>query len=125
MNYRYTKSHEYVLVNKNIATIGITEFAQEQLGEIVFVSLPDIGAEIDMEDEIGEIESIKATSELYAPVSGTVIKVNDAVIKNPQLINDDTEHDGWLIKVKMSDPEELDELFKQDKYIEYCEEEET
>ena len=118
---RYAKSHEYVHVEGEIGTIGITEYAQKELGDVVFVELPQVGTEIEQGDEMGSIESVKAVSELFAPVSGEVVEVNEKLADKPELVNTDPYGEGWMIKVKMSDAEEVDELMNAEDYDEYIE----
>ena len=120
---RYAKSHEYIHVEGNIATIGITDYAQKELGDVVFVELPQVGSELEAADELGSIESVKAVSELFAPVSGTVTEVNEALADNPALVNTDPWGDGWMIRVQLSDPSEVDELMTAEEYDEYTEKE--
>jgi glycine cleavage system H protein len=120
---RYAKSHEYVHLEGNIATIGITDYAQKELGDVVFVELPQVGSLLDATDELGSIESVKAVSELFAPVSGEVIEVNEALADNPALVNTDPFGDGWMIRVRASDPTEVDELMTAEEYDEYVEKE--
>ena len=120
---RYAKSHEYVHLEGNIATIGITEYAQKELGDVVFVELPQVGSELEAADELGSIESVKAVSELFAPVTGTVTEVNEALADNPALVNTDPWGDGWMIRVQVSDPSEVDELMTAEEYDEYIEKE--
>ncbi|MGN6182493.1 MAG: glycine cleavage system protein GcvH [Thermoanaerobaculia bacterium] len=107
---RYAKSHEYVHLEGDVATIGITDYAQKELGDVVFVELPQVGSQLEAADELGSIESVKAVSELFAPVSGEVVEVNEALADNPALVNTDPFGDGWMIRVKVSDPTEVDEL---------------
>lgn len=120
---RYAKSHEYVHLEGNIATIGITDYAQKELGDVVFVELPQVGSLLDATDELGSIESVKAVSELFCPVSGEVIEVNEALADNPALVNTDPFGDGWMIRVRASDPTEVDELMTAEEYDEYVEKE--
>jgi len=120
---RYAKSHEYVHLEGDIATIGITEYAQKELGDVVFVELPQVGAELDAGDELGSIESVKAVSELFVPMSGEVIEVNEALADNPALVNTDPWGDGWMIKMKVKDASELDEMMSAEEYEEYIEKE--
>jgi glycine cleavage system H protein len=120
---RYAKSHEYAHVEGDIATVGITDYAQKELGDVVFVELPKVGAELDQNDELGSIESVKAVSELFVPVSGVVVEVNDKLTDKPELVNTDPYGDGWMIRIRMSDPSELDELMSPEEYDEYCEKE--
>lgn len=116
---KYSKEHEWVLVEGNTATIGITEFAQEELGDIVYVELPEVGEKIVKDDPFGAVESVKAVSDVYAPVSGTVLEVNDLLPDNPETINDDAYGDGWMIRVEISDKDDLNDLMSSDEYAEY------
>lgn len=116
---KYSKEHEWVLVEGKTATIGITEYAQDQLGDIVFVELPAVGDKTSKEDAFGVVESVKAVSDVYAPVSGTVIEVNDDLPENPEIINEDPYGDGWMIKLDLSDPDELDDLMTAEEYEAY------
>ncbi len=120
---RYAKSHEYIHVEGDIATIGITDYAQKELGDVVFVELPQVGAQLDASDELGSIESVKAVSELFAPVTCEVVEVNEALADKPGLVNTDPYGDGWLIKVKISNVEEPDDLMNAEEYEEYVEKE--
>jgi glycine cleavage system H protein len=120
---RYAKSHEYVHVEGNTGTIGITEYAQKELGDVVFVELPQVGAELEAGDELGSIESVKAVSELFSPVSGEVIEVNEALADNPALVNTDPWGDGWMVRIKLADVTEVDELMTAEEYDEYLEKE--
>ena len=116
---KYTKEHEWVLVEDRIATIGITEYAQQELGDIVYVELPEVGEKIVKDDPFGAVESVKAVSDIYAPVSGTVIEVNDTLPDSPETINDDAYGDGWMIRVEMSDADDLKDLMSAEEYAEY------
>jgi glycine cleavage system H protein len=119
---RYSREHEWVLVeNADTALVGISDFAQNELGDVVYVEAPELGEKISKDDPFGAVESVKAVSDLYAPVSGTVTEVNDALPETPELINEDPYGEGWIIKVDMSDPVELDDLMNADEYKEYCE----
>jgi glycine cleavage system H protein len=118
---RYAKSHEYVHLEGNIGTIGITEYAQKELGDVVFVELPQVGSQLEHADELGSIESVKAVSELFAPVSGEVIEVNELLRDKPELVNTDPYGDGWMIRIRLSTPEEFDELMTAEEYEEYTE----
>jgi glycine cleavage system H protein len=114
---RYLDSHEYVRLDGEIATIGISAFAIEELGDVVFLELPELGDAIGVEDNIGTIESVKAVSEIYAPVSGTVIDRNEMLIESPEMIADDPYGEGWLIKVRLDNPDdELEDTFSADEY---------
>ena len=120
---RYAKSHEYVHVEGEIGTIGITEYAQKELGDVVFVELPQVGSQLEAGDELGSIESVKAVSELFSPVSGEVIEVNEALADKPDLVNTDPWGDGWMVKIKLTQPEEADELMTAEEYEEFVEKE--
>ena len=122
-SYCYSKEHEWVSVDGNVATIGITEYAQDSLGDVVYVELPEVGDTFAAEDEFGTVESVKAVSELYTPVSGTVIEVNSVLEDAPELVNDEPHGDAWMIKMAMSDLDELDELMDAEAYSEHCENE--
>jgi glycine cleavage system H protein len=115
-DFYYSKDHEWAQVDENIVTIGITEFAQEQLGEIVYVELPEEGAKVNQGESFGVVESVKAASDLYAPVSGTVIEVNTALIEDPNGLNDDPMNDGWLIRIEMDSEKELANLIRVPEY---------
>jgi glycine cleavage system H protein len=117
MNHlKFTKTHEWVKEDDSEATIGITDHAQALLGDMVFVELPAVGREVSAGDELGVVESVKAASDFYAPVSGTVIAVNSAVAENPALVNSDPYALGWLVKLKPSKPAELSALLTADQY---------
>ena len=121
---KYANSHEWVRQDSNnIVTIGISDYAQEKLGDVVFVELPDDGAEILAGDSVAVVESVKAASDIYTPVTGTVVEVNSALEDAPEQINTDSYEDGWLFKVKLSDPEELLDLMDADSYADQCAEE--
>jgi glycine cleavage system H protein len=120
---KYSREHEWVLVEGAVVTIGITDYAQEQLGDIVFVELPAVGDKVSKEDAFGVVESVKAVSDVYAPVSGKVVEVNDDLPENPEMLNEDPYSDGWMIKVEMSDPDELGDLMSAVEYEEYVAEE--
>jgi glycine cleavage system H protein len=111
-DFYYTKDHEWAQVDENIVTIGITEYAQEQLGEVVYVELPEEGAKVNQGESFGVVESVKAASDLYAPVSGTVIEVNTALLEEPGALNDDPMNDGWLIRIEMDSEKELANLIR-------------
>jgi glycine cleavage system H protein len=113
---RYSKEHEWVRVEDARATIGITSFAAEELGDIVFVELPEIGAGLSQFGTFGVVESVKAVSDLYAPVSGTVVEVNEALRDAPELMNSDPFGEGWIARVELSDPGELDTLMDAEAY---------
>src|SRR5512132_585717 len=118
---KYSKEHEWVLVEGTSATIGITEYAQEELGDIVFVELPEVGEKIVKDDPFGAVESVKAVSDIYAPVSGEVMETNEILPDNPETINDDPYGDGWMIRVEMTDEEDLKDLMTAEENAEYGE----
>jgi glycine cleavage system H protein len=120
---KYHKEHCWVKVDGNRALIGITEYAQDELGDIVYVELPERGADTEKEESFGTVESAKAISELFSPVSGTVVDVNDDLADQPELINDDPYDSGWMIEVEMNDPSDLDNLLSAEEYKKYIEEE--
>jgi glycine cleavage system H protein len=113
---RYSKEHEWVKVDGDSARVGITDYAQEQLGDVVYLDLPDAGSSVTQFEKMGEIESVKAVSDLFAPVSGDVIATNHAVVGKPELVNSDPHGDGWLIEVRLQDPAELDKLLSAADY---------
>ena len=115
---RYTKEHEWVRAEGDIGTIGITDYAQDQLGDIVYLDLPAVGASLTQSEKLGEIESVKAVSDLYAPVSGEVLEVNQETIDQPEAVNQEPYGKGWLIKVRLSDASELDGMLTNDAYDE-------
>lgn len=120
---RYAKSHEYLHVEGDTGTIGITDYAQKELGDVVFVELPKVGAQLEMGDDLGSIESVKAVSELFSPVGGEVIEVNEALADKPELVNTDPYGDGWMIKIRLADTTEADELMNAEEYEEYVQKE--
>lgn len=113
---RYTETHEWVRVEGKVATVGITDFAQEQLSGLTYVELPEVDDVIKAGDEVGVVESVKAASDVYAPVSGKVVEVNTTLLDTPELVNSDPYGAGWLFKVRMSNPKELDALLNADQY---------
>jgi len=120
----YTQSHEWVRIDGETGTIGITDHAQKELGEIVYLELPEVGHVYNVEEEFGTVESVKAVSELYTPVSGEVVEVNKGAVTEPGIINDDPFGDGWLIKLKLSSDEEVAKLMTADQYAQYVKSEE-
>jgi len=118
---RYAKSHEYVHVEGDTGTVGITDYAQKELGDVVFVELPTVGTQLDAGDELGSIESVKAVSELFTPVSGEVTEVNERLRDKPELVNTDPYGDGWMVRIRMTDATEVDELMNAEEYEEYVE----
>lgn len=121
---QYSEEHEWVIVEGDIATVGISDFAQEQLGDVVFVELPEVGSTVSRGDEVAVVESVKAASEVYTPLSGEITEINEALADEPGTINESAEGDGWFYKMKMSDPSEVDELMDADAYKAFTEEQE-
>ncbi|MFQ5675999.1 MAG: glycine cleavage system protein GcvH [bacterium] len=113
---QYTSEHEWVAIDEDIATVGITDYAQSELGDIVFVELPNLGDEATQMEPFGTIEAVKAVSDLYAPLSGTIVEVNQLLEEKPELINSDPYGDGWIIKLKATDESEFDQLLSADDY---------
>lgn len=122
-DYRYTKEHEWIEVDGDQGKIGITDYAQEQLGDVVFVELPETGAVFSAMDVLGTIESVKAVSELFCPISGEVVEVNQTVVDSPELINKDPHGDAWLVIIRVAEPSELDDLLTAAEYKTYIEKE--
>ena len=118
-NLSYTKEHEWVLIENDIATIGVTDFAQSSLGEVVFVELPEAGSKMEKDQSFGVIESIKSVSDLYAPLSGEVTEVNEALSDQPELVNQNP-YDSWLLKMKLSSDSEISALMNANQYAEHC-----
>lgn len=116
--YYFSEDHEYVNVEGNIGYIGISDYAQKQLGDVVYVDMPEAGDDIEAGEDFGAVESVKAASDLIAPVSGAVVENNEHLIDNPRLINEDALK-NWIIKVELTDPAQLDELMTEDKYKEF------
>jgi glycine cleavage system H protein len=121
---KFLSSHEWVLVDGDIATIGVSDHAQELLGDLVFVELPELESSVSAGDSVAVIESVKAASDTYAPVSGEIIEVNDELEDSPERINDDPYGDGWMYKIKMEDPDEVGDLLNAEAYTETIEEDE-
>ncbi|OQX85969.1 glycine cleavage system protein H [candidate division KSB1 bacterium 4484_87] len=115
----YTEEHEWVLVEDDVATIGITDYAQGELGDIVFVELPAVEDEIKQMEPFGTIEAVKAVSDLFAPITGTVVEVNALLEDQPEIINTSPYNDGWMIKVKLANPSELDSLMSAEAYTQH------
>jgi len=116
---KYTKDHEWVKIDGNIATVGITDYAQDALGDVVFVELPEEGSEVAPGETFGVVESVKAVSDLYSPVHGRVIEINDAIMDSPEVVNEDAYGDAWMIKVELEGEDGLSELMDADQYSEY------
>ena len=116
---KYTKEHEWVRLDGDVGTVGITDYAQDQLGDIVFVELPATGTAVTQMQKFGEIESVKAVSELYSPVTGEVVEANGALASSPESVNDDPYGDGWMLRIRLSDPGEIDKLLSAQDYDDF------
>ncbi|XP_062045874.1 glycine cleavage system H protein, mitochondrial-like [Lepus europaeus] len=116
---KFTEKHEWITTENGIGAVGISNFAQEALGDVVYCSLPDVGTKLKKQDDFGALESVKAASELYSPLSGEVTEINEALAENPGLVNKSCYEDGWLIKMTLSNPSELDELMSEEAYEKY------
>lgn len=119
---RYTREHEWVRVEDDTCVLGITDFAQKQLGEVVYVDLPEVGHVFDSGDEIGTIESVKAVAEVYTPVAGEILETNETLKDDPQSVNEDPHGDGWLVKIKYSSSSDFDQLMNAAQYEAYAQE---
>ena len=119
----YAKTHEWLKIDDNLATVGITDFAQNQLSDITFVELPDVGREVEAGDEVAVVESVKAASDIYAPVAGTIVEVNADLEDSPDLINASPYNAGWLFKIEVRKEEDVDNLMSAEEYAESCDEE--
>ena len=113
---KYSEEHEWLRIEGDTAVIGITHFAQDSLGDVVFVELPEVGSDVEQFEKMGEIESVKAVSDLYCPVGGRVVEVNDSLNDSPELVNDSPYEEGWMIKVEVSDGSEIDRLMSASEY---------
>jgi glycine cleavage system H protein len=120
---KYSREHEWVKVEGNIAQVGITDYAQSELGDVVYVELPEVGTDVEANNTFGVVESVKAVSDLFAPVTGSVTEVNPQLEEEPELVNSDPYEDGWMIKIEMNDPSELNDLLDADEYKTFVEEE--
>jgi glycine cleavage system H protein len=118
-NFKFSKDHEWVKAEDDIAVVGISDYAQKELGDVVYVELPSVGDTLDNGDQCANIESVKAVSDIYAPVSGEIVEVNVALEDQPEIVNKDPYGEGWIFKLKMDDSGELDELMNADEYEEY------
>jgi glycine cleavage system H protein len=121
MSLYFTKEHEWIRVEGGVATVGITDFAQAQLGDIVFVETPEAGRQVAQGGEAAVVESVKAASDVYAPISGEVVEGNQAISDDPSLVNSDPEGEGWFFKLRLSDEGQLAELMDADQYKAFCE----
>jgi glycine cleavage system H protein len=115
-NLVYTKEHEWVRVEKNRAIVGITDYAQEQLGDVVYVELPEVGSQLTQSEMCGTIESVKTVADLYAPISGEVVKINEALDDTPELVNNEPYGRGWIVEIQMRDQDELEKLLSSEDY---------
>ncbi len=122
MATKYSKDHEWIDIDGDVGTVGITDHAQEQLGELVFVEVPEVGASLDQGDEACVIESVKAASEVYSPCGGEIVAVNEELADAPTTVNDNAEGDGWMFKIKIADMSELDDLMDEAAYKAYLKE---
>ncbi len=120
MTVKYTEDHEWIKVEGDVGTVGISAYAAKALGDVVFVELPEIGREMEKGDEAAVVESVKAASEVYAPIGGEVTAVNEALEDAPETVNASPDGDGWFLKIKVADASELDSLMDEEKYKEYC-----
>ena len=120
---KYSRTHEWVKVDNDEATIGVTAYAAEEMGDIVYVELPEEGDEIEKDSAFGVLESVKATADLYSPVSGNVVEINTPLEDSPEVINEDAYGDGWMVRVVLSDPAELNDLMDVKEYSRFVEEE--
>ncbi len=119
----YSKEHEWILKENDVATLGITDHAQKELGDVVFAELPEVGATFNANDAFGSVESVKAVSEVYMPVSGEVVETNESLLDAPEKINDDPYGEGWIIRIRLTNPAELEALMSSQEYAKYVEEE--
>lgn len=117
--FKYTEEHEWILIEGDIATVGITDFAQDALGDVVFVELPEVGTAVEIGKPFGVVESVKAVSDVYAPLSGEVVEVNEELPDAPEVINTSPYEDGWMIKIRVAMPEQVDSLLDADAYQEF------
>jgi glycine cleavage system H protein len=124
-NFRYTKEHEWVRVEGDIGVVGITDHAQKELGDIVYVDLPKVGARLEQGKTLGSVESVKAVSDIFAPVSGEVVELNEALATTPEKLNEDPHGSAWLVKIKLSIPDEVNRLLSAEDYQKYVGAEES
>jgi glycine cleavage system H protein len=122
MQIKYSQDHQYVIVEDGVGTVGITNYAQEKLNEVTTVELPHVGAQVQKGGAVCVVESVKAASDIYSPVSGEILNVNAALADKPELVNEDAEGAGWIYKIKLAEPSELDTLLDQDTYLAYARE---
>ncbi|MFC2163519.1 glycine cleavage system protein GcvH [Acidobacteriota bacterium] len=120
-NFYYSKDHEWIKVDGDVATVGITDFAQKQMGDVVYVELPEPGMELEFHQSIGVVESVKAVSDIYSPISGEVTEVNEGLNDSPELVNEDPHGKGWIIKIKIRDESDLEKLLTVSDYEKFLE----
>jgi glycine cleavage system H protein len=120
MTLKFSKDHEWISVDAGVGTVGITDHAQQALGDVVFVEVPDVGANLKAGDACAVVESVKAASDIYAPVSGEVVAINDKIVSNSALVNEAAETTSWFFKIKLSNPKELDALMDKTAYVKFC-----
>ena len=118
---RYTKDHEWVVLDGDIATVGITDHAQEQLGDVVHVELPELEREVSANEACAVVESVKAASDVYAPLAGKVVEINETITEDPAIVNSDAEGEGWFFRIELEDPEVFEELMDEEAYEEFLE----
>ncbi|MGF1477668.1 MAG: glycine cleavage system protein GcvH [Geminicoccaceae bacterium] len=116
MTTRYTKDHEWVRLEGDVATVGITDFAQKQLGDVVFVELPEVGRTVEAQADMAVVESVKAASDVYAPLDGEIVEINEAIVDEPAKVNSDAEGDAWFVKLKLADKSAFDALMDKSAY---------
>jgi glycine cleavage system H protein len=117
----YTRDHEWVRVEKKTAVVGITDYAQKKLREIIYIEMPNVNTRVRQREVLGTVESVKATSDIYAPVSGRIVEVNSRLLDNPELLNDSPYKEAWIARIEIADPTELDKLMDADEYLRYIE----
>jgi glycine cleavage system H protein len=122
MQIKYTQDHQYIIVEDGVGTVGVTNYAQEKLSDVTTVELPHVGAQVQKGGAVGVIESVKVASDLYSPVSGEILGVNQALTGKPELVNEDAEGAGWIYKIKLAKPSELDTLLDMEAYLAYVRE---
>ena len=122
MTLKYTREHEWIRLEGESVIVGITYYAQEQLGDVVFIELPEVGTSYDRGTEVAVVESVKAASDIYAPITGELIEINSALIDRPELVNEDPENDGWFFKMRLSEPDEIDDFMDETDYQNFIQE---
>ena len=118
-NLRYSRDHEWVKVEGDVASVGITDYAQHALGDVVYIDMPRVGDKLTVHESFGSVESVKAVSEIYSPIAGEIVEVNEALNDSPEVVNSDPYGEAWMIKVKMDNPGEADAMFSAEEYEEY------